>query len=110
MKKIAFILTLSLILLPSLSQATTQATIFSDDFNKDALALNQTVFKGGWTVSGGAVDLIGKGDPFFDFPLLSGNGRYVDLDGSMNQAGSFQKELSLTGGQEYKLTFDLAGS
>lgn len=103
MKKIA--LALALILSPALSHAA--VTIFSDNFDTDALATNQTTFNGGWTVSGGTVDLIGN-PGFFDF--LPGNGRYVDLDGSSWQAGEFHKDLSLTAGVQYTLSFDLAGS
>ncbi|MDE2388323.1 MAG: DUF642 domain-containing protein [Betaproteobacteria bacterium] len=103
MKKIA--LALALALSPALSHAA--VTIFSDNFDTDALALNQTTFNGGWTVSGGTVDLIGN-PGFFDF--LPGNGRYVDLDGSTNQAGEFHKNLTLTAGVQYTLSFDLAGS
>ena len=83
------------------------APVFSDNFDTDMLATNQTTFNGGWVVSGGTVDLIGN-PAFYDF--LPGNGRYVDLDGSSSQAGEFHKDLSLTGGQQYILAFDLAGS
>lgn len=89
------------------SVSATAATVFSDNFDTDALALNQTIFNGGWVVSGGTVDLIGN-PGFFDF--LPGNGRYVDLDGSSSQAGEFHKDLSLTAGLQYTLAFDLAGS
>ena len=89
------------------SVSATAATVFSDNFDTDALALNQTIFNGGWVVSGGTVDLIGN-TGFFDF--LPGNGRYVDLDGSSSQAGEFHKDLSLTAGLQYTLAFDLAGS
>jgi PEP-CTERM motif len=82
-------------------------TIFSDDFNADALALNQTIFVGGWTVSDGAVDLIGA-TGFFDF--YPGNGRFVDLDGSSGNAGVFSKTLNLTAGVSYSASFVLAGS
>lgn len=101
MKKVTLILALAL------SPALSHAAIFSDNFDSDTLATNQTTFIGGWGVSGGTVDLIGNPD-FFDF--LPGNGRYVDLDGSTNQAGEFHKDFWLTGGKEYKLSFDLAGS
>lgn len=83
------------------------APVFSDNFDADTLATNQTTFNGGWVVSGGTVDLIGN-PAFYDF--LPGNGRYVDLDGSSSQAGEFHKDLSLTGGLQYILAFDLAGS
>lgn len=89
------------------SVSATAATVFSDNFDTDALALNQTIFNGGWVVSGGTVDLIGN-PGFFDF--LPGNGRYVDLDGSSSQAGEFHKDLSLTAGLQYTLAFDLAGN
>jgi hypothetical protein len=69
------------------STSSFAATVFSDDFNTDSLALNQTSFLGGWTVSSGTVDLIGTG--FFDF--YPGNGHYVDLDGSTANAGVFSK-------------------
>lgn len=81
-------------------------TIFSDNFNTDALALNATTFVGGWTVSAGTVDLIGPG--LYD--LMPGNGRYVDLDGSSGDAGVFDKLLALTGGVTYSASFQLAGS
>ena len=89
------------------SVSATAAPVFLDNFDTDTLALNQTTFNGGWVVSGGTVDLIGN-PGFYD--LLPGNGRYVDLDGSSSQAGEFHKDLSLTGGLQYTLAFDLAGS
>ncbi|MGB2831731.1 MAG: PEP-CTERM sorting domain-containing protein [Methylotenera sp.] len=105
MKKL--ILSAVLATLPVLSHAA----VFTDNFNTDVLALNQTTFLGGWTLVGGAplgtVDLIGNSG-FFD--LLPGNGRYVDLDGSSDKAGFFEKNLTLVGGMEHTLSFDLAGS
>lgn len=89
------------------SMMATAAPIFSDNFDDDALSLNQTVFWGGWTVSSGSVDVIG--DPSF-FDLLPENGRYLDLDGSTGQSGQLSNVLSLSAGQNYELTFDLAGS
>ncbi|MEI6708991.1 MAG: Ig-like domain-containing protein [Methylococcales bacterium] len=81
--------------------------IFSDNFNADSLAGNQTAFAGGWTVSNGSVDLIGE--PNY-FNLLPGNGRYVDLDGTTGQAGIFSKSLNLTASTTYTAHFQLAGS
>ncbi len=83
------------------------ATIFTDNFDADALLLNQTTFAGGWAVSAGTVDLIGQ-TGFYD--LIPGNGRYVDLDGSTSNAGEFSKALLLTGGVTYTASFQLAGS
>lgn len=81
--------------------------VFADNFDADALQLNQTAFLGGWSVSGGSVDLIGAGGAW---DLLPGNGRYVDLDGSSYDAGVFTKLLNLTGGVTYHARFDLAGN
>lgn len=81
--------------------------VFADNFDADALQLNQTSFLGGWTVSAGSVDLIGAGGPW---DLIPGNGRYVDLDGSSYAAGVFTKLLNLTGGVTYQASFDLAGN
>ena len=103
-------------LAPAVSRAAT--IIFSDDFNGENLELNHpgipTPFPTGfanWTVSDGTVDVIGT-DGFFELvPLSDGHGRYVDLDGSMNDAGVMQAALpTLVGGVTYDLTFDLAGS
>ncbi len=102
MKNLIFAVVLSS--LPIASHAT---SVFSDNFDSDALGLNQTTFNGGWTVTSGSVDLIGQGG-IFDF--LPGNGRYVDLDGSTNLSGSFDNQINLGASTEYTLTFDLAGS
>lgn len=108
MKQILVAVALVMIgLVPGVSQA---ATIFSDDFNDEALTLNH-VFTDKWTVvlGSGTVDLIGA-PGFFD--LIPGNGRYVDLDGTTpNDAGVMRSDaLALLAGTEYTLTFDLAGS
>lgn len=81
--------------------------VFADDFDADALQLNQTTFLGGWSVVGGSVDLIGAGG---SWDLIPGNGRYVDLDGSTNDAGVLTKVLNLTGGVTYSASFRLAGN
>lgn len=97
------LLTLTLLALPASSQAI---TVFSDNFDSDTTALNQTSFNGGWTVSSGTVDVIGAG--FFDF--FPANGKYVDLDGSTGLAGNFDNQIALAGLTNYTLSFDLAGS
>ncbi|TAN49177.1 MAG: DUF642 domain-containing protein [Methylococcaceae bacterium] len=81
--------------------------IFNDNFYNDGLQLDQTYFLGGWTVAGGTVDLIGAPD-FYD--LIPGNDRYVDLDGSSNQAGTLSRSLRLNAGKTYTATFQLAGN
>ena len=100
----SLILALSLLALPLSSQAI---TVFSDNFDSDALGLNQTTFNGGWTVTSGTVDLIGQGGVF---DLLPGNGRYVDLDGSTSLSGTFDNQVPFSALTTYTLSFDLAGS
>jgi Protein of unknown function (DUF642)/PEP-CTERM motif len=116
MKRIimAVMLTTMVCLAPGVSQAAT--IIFSDDFNGENLELNHpgipTPFPAGfanWTVTDGTVDVIGEGGPF-DF-FSPGNGHYIDLDGTSNDAGIMQAAMpTLYGGVTYDLTFDLAGS
>lgn len=92
------------------SSSKADVTIFSDNFNGYTLGTNSptSVFGGNWTVSNGTVDVIGN-PGFFDF--LPGNGRYIDLDGSTEDAGDFSSlALNLIGGQTYRVSFDLAGS
>jgi hypothetical protein len=81
------------------------ATVFSDNFDANALSLNSTPT--GWAVTQGTVDTIGDSN-FFDF--LPGNGRYIDLDGSTSDAGVLSKVFSLTAGTKYTVSFDLAGN
>ena len=92
-------------LLAMVAGAAQAATVFSDNFNADAVALNSV--PAGWTVTTGTVDIIGPGL----FNLLPGNGNYIDLDGSSGKAGLLTSpSLSLTGGVTYTANFDLAGS
>lgn len=79
--------------------------VFQDDFNAEnggVAALNYSGFAN-WTVSDGFVDLIGN--TFFD--IYPGNGLYVDLEGSNQNAGTLTSTLiSVTPGT-YSLEFDL---
>jgi hypothetical protein len=90
------------------SQAMAATVVFSDNFdaeNGGVGALNYTGFAQ-WTVSDGTVDLIGNG--YFDF--LPGNGLYIDMDGSTNNAGKMTSiDIALAPGL-YELSFDLAGN
>jgi len=84
------------------------AIIFSDDFNTEhggVGILNYNSFNN-FTVTAGTVDLIGNG--YFDF--LPGNGLYVDLDGSTNDAGLLTSNALALAAGSYVLSFDLAGS
>ncbi|MTW34557.1 PEP-CTERM sorting domain-containing protein [Pseudoduganella danionis] len=89
------------------ASAAQAAPLFSDNFDTDTLGLNSIAFNGGWSVSGGTVDIIGA-PGFFD--LVPGNGRYIDLDGSTNKAGIFANSINVVNGMTYALSFDLAGN
>jgi hypothetical protein len=100
-------------LMPGVSQA---APIFSDDFTGETRGLNHGSFLNPsflqWTVADGTVDMIGYAPAFFNFsPPLPSDQRYVDLDGSTNDAGVMRSSVfALLAGTTYDLTFDLAGS
>ncbi len=99
----------SLALLTAALLATTaQAqTVFSDNFEAAALGLNAT--PAGWTVTnaGGTVDVIG-GSLFGN--LCAGSGQCIDLDGSTGLAGVLSRQVNLTAGTTYTLSFDIAGN
>jgi hypothetical protein len=83
--------------------------IFKDNFNFEnggVGVLDYSSFAN-WTVTNGTVDLIGNG--YFDF--YPGNGLYIDLDGSTDQAGTLSttSAFNLNPGT-YTLSFDLGGS
>ena len=91
-----------LLLAASLAAATSafsQITVFSDGFQGETgTGLNYTNFVN-WNVADGTVDLLGSG----------GNpGRWVDLDGSTGNAGSFSTKSSFNfeAGVVYTLSFD----
>jgi len=90
----------------ALSAGAHAATVFSDDFDGDALQLN--AIPANWTLgNAGAVDVIGA-PGFFD--LLPGNGHYVDLDGSNGLAGLLQTSFASSAGTTYTATFQLGGN
>jgi len=86
-----------------------QADIFSDNFDTENGGNEALNYNGltQWTVSNGTIDLIGNGGTY-DF--LPGNGLYIDLDGTSNDAGDLMSlSIFLTPGS-YTLSYDLAGS
>ena len=86
-----------------------ETTIFSDNF--DSYAADQLNWvapvPSGWLIQNGDVDIIGKGGSL-DF--LTGNGSYVDLDGTSAHSGKLSHTVSVEAGRTYSLSFDLAGS
>lgn len=91
--------------------ATPMTPIFYDDFNSEnggSFKYNYTSFAN-WTVvpGSGSVDLIGNGT----WDLYPGNGLYVDMDGSTNNAGILRSNpIDVVSGNRYLLQFDLAGN
>ena len=109
MKKRAVLMLFGMLCLGLLATpALAGIVVLSDNFDSESLAYNYTSFAN-WNVTYGAVDLIGQPD-FYDF--LPGNGRYVDMDGSICQAGTLASKTSFTinAGDSYELRFYLAGN
>jgi hypothetical protein len=79
------------------------AQVFSDDFEGETKELNALLDN--WTVSDGAVDVIGTG--FFD--LRPPRTTYLDLDGTMSDAGKITTNMIFAPG-DYVLSFDLSGN
>lgn len=105
MTRLITVVALALSLLPATGQA---ATIFFEDFdaeNGGIAALDYGAFAN-FGVSDGTVDLIGNGVN----DLLPGNGLYVDLDGSTNDAGVLTSTPLALGAGAYSLFFDIAGT
>ena len=95
-------------------QISTGTVLFSDNFDTENKGKGQANYRGfaNWQVTRGEVDLIGNG--YFDHQ--SGNGLYVDMDGSKAGWGgatvagrlTSKKSLTLSPGT-YIFKFDLAG-
>lgn len=103
MKKLFLTAALALGLFASTAHAS---VVYTDNFDGDPLGLNAV--PSGWTIGNqGTVDVIGQSN-FFD--LVPGNGHYIDLDGSNNQAGLLQHSFATVVGQQYTVTFELAGN
>jgi len=90
----------------SMPAAALIATPFSDGFELDTPAGNQTTFTN-WTVSAGAVDLVGTGAPHF---LDCNGGNCVDLNGTTGTQGTLETSDVFGTGTIYNLAFDLSGS
>lgn len=101
MKKIVNYLA-SAVFLGMMAAAPAQAgLVLSENFNGVSQGVNVSSVGSNFTVTSGAVDVIGTG--FFDF--YPGNGNYVDLDGSMLLLGTIGS--ALFGPGSYHLTFDV---
>ena len=90
-----------------------RSIVFSDDFNSynsGKGVLNFAGFAPNWTVTSGAVDLIGNAG-FWDFPpVTDGHGLYIDMDGSTGFPGTMtSKSIAVLPGV-YTLSYQLAGA
>jgi hypothetical protein len=91
--------------------------LFTDNFDSNTLVdsgsglgLNQV--PAGWTeVSGGTVDIIGSGPSGTSYDLISGNGYYIDMDGSTSNSGDIRTgPFTFNPGLTYSLSYQLAGN
>ena len=86
---------------------TAQAQVFFDGFLTDNAGQPANNFNGfiQWDVTNGTVDLVGGNVPGVDDPALGG--RFVDLDGSSTDAGSFATKMPMNfaGGLTFTLSF-----
>jgi hypothetical protein len=84
------------------------SVLFSDNFNSETPGFNLTPTQ--WAVTDGGVDIIGDGTSWNWLP--TGNGLYIDLDGTSGTPGTMTTGVSfnLLPGFTYTLSFDLAGN
>jgi hypothetical protein len=94
----------------STSQPVAAATLLEDNFDAENSGTGTLNYFGlaNWDVTDGSVDLNGNG--FFDY--LPGNGLYLDLDGTTNNAARLESKTtySFNPGDIVELNFNLAGS
>jgi len=88
--------------------------MFQDDFNSENGGTEQLNYNSfaKWDVRKGSVDLISSPE-WFSQPLdLTGNGLFLDLDGSTNTSGGIRSKTKyfFASGVKYNLSFDLAGN
>jgi hypothetical protein len=80
--------------------------VFSDNFDSTPLGANQTSLMGGWSVTGGTIDVIGA--PGYD--PRTGHGHYLDLQGSSGHAGTLSLTLGADPAGVYVVGFDMSGN
>jgi hypothetical protein len=94
----------------AVTPAVADMVLLSDNFNSEHGGTGVLNYNGfaNWNVSDGTVDVIGNN--YYDF--LPGNGLYVDMDGSTNNAGKMTTKTSFSfePGYTYTLSFELAGN
>jgi len=85
--------------------------VFQDNFDAEGPVgtslLNYTSFTN-WSVDEGFVDLVSNGD--YGINCAGGLGKCVDLDGSKNNAGTFNSNRFILAAGNYSLSFDISGN
>lgn len=108
MRRIGLIGLLLLVLLLALPpSASAQTSMFEDTFDSELVGLNITALTN-WIVTGN-LDVIGSGPPSF-FDLYSGNGNYLDMDGSCGNASIESKMMFNLSPGTYELSFELGNN
>lgn len=103
--KLATLGAIAFLVLGAVSANAAVITSFSETFDSEPGVLNHNAFAQ-FNVTNGTVDVVPVGSAFNFYP---GNGNYVDLDGSTNDAGVLTTNDTFAAGT-YTLTFELGGS
>ncbi|MEM9539581.1 MAG: PEP-CTERM sorting domain-containing protein [Cyanobacteria bacterium P01_E01_bin.42] len=112
MKRFGFLIstTIALLFAATSPVKANPFVLLEDNFDSENNGLSVINFSGlsNWNVVDGTLDLIGVGG----FDPLPGNGLYLDLDGSTNNAARIESKslFSFEAGDMITLSFDLAGS
>lgn len=106
MKRLVIFYSALVVFLFPVGSAGLAGLVFFDDFD-DYTGSIPWAGQGNWTVIEDSVDLIGEGT---SWDLLPGNGLYIDIDGSTNNAGMIESVgIELIPG-DYVLSYDIAGN
>jgi choice-of-anchor C domain-containing protein len=97
-------LTLGLLPMSALAASIVANGSFEDGLSNIGKFTTITSGLTNWTISSGNVDYIGS------YWLASNGSRSLDLNGSSIPTPTVSQAVSLTGGQQYLLSFDMAGN
>jgi hypothetical protein len=103
------ILLISAVTLLLIAPAACKADGISENFNAVTPALNASNIGTFFTVTGGAVDIVGDG-LFGSLCVAPTSGNCLDIDGSTGAAGQISSATMTLAPGKYTLSFDLIGS
>jgi hypothetical protein len=103
------ILLISAVALLLIAPAACKADGISENFNAVTPALNASNIGMFFTVTGGAVDIVGGG-LFGSLCAAPTSGNCLDMDGSTGAAGQISSAMMTLAAGKYTLSFDLIGS